>query len=64
MLTEIEAKRREIPEMAAQQAFDAAMAFVRKPGVIGVNLRPETPVSYAELAALVLAAITSPSCVG
>lgn len=54
MLDDIETQRREIPEKAAQELFDAAAAFVRKPGVIGVVLKPESPATYAELGALAL----------
>lgn len=52
MLNDIEANRAHFADRLGRQVIDAAIAFVRRPGVIGISLRPEPPVSYAELAAL------------
>jgi hypothetical protein len=41
-------------EQIERQVMDAALAFIKAPGVITANVRPEPPASYAELAALLL----------
>ena len=48
----METQRNAATEQIQRQVIDAALAFLKKPGVIGVNARPQPPVSYAELAAL------------
>jgi hypothetical protein len=48
----METQRRTMKEKIERQVMDAALAFIKKPGVITANARPEPPVSYAELAAL------------
>jgi hypothetical protein len=53
-LNQMETRRRAMTEKIERQVMDAALAFVKTPGVIAANVRPEPPASYAELAALML----------